>query len=278
MIPSRVRRYSPPPQPPVPPSAPFDALTICYTPTYDGSGRVVHPSIVDMGPKRWNGYRWWVIDTPFPQSDDTLENPSISASHDRVNWEFPPGLVNPIDPWPGLVGSYNSDPELVWDPEGQRMVAYWRETYPDVNAPTRPIWTAVSSDGVTWEHQPTPTLVVPMTGPVVSPCVARVSARDWRMWILGAGWRAEMYVSQGPLGPWARSGVMTSNGGVFTAYHGDLIYDPRGAYFGLTQATDGHARPHASLDGVTWFTGDAPRGVGTCGRGDARGRRRGAGA
>lgn len=227
---------------------------VTSTPTYDGSGRVTHPSVVDMGGGGWNGFRWWLIDTPFPLSDETLENPSILGSVDRTTWEVPSGLTNPIDPWPGGDG-YNSDPELVWDPEGRRMVAYWRET-PSPSAPTRPIWAATSHDGITWEHYPSAVLTLSTLGAMVSPSVARVSARDWRMWVLGSP--SKMYTAESPLGPWAAPVSMTlTAGGSLSSYHGDFLYAPNArAYFGISQDGDGLARPFASRDGIAWAKGD----------------------
>ena len=75
--------------------------TACVTPTPDGTGYIIHPSVVDMGPQEWNGFRWWRLDTPYANQSGAEENPCIYGSNDRINWEVPAGLTNPIDPWPG---------------------------------------------------------------------------------------------------------------------------------------------------------------------------------
>ena len=50
----------------------------CTTPTYDGSGQGMHPSVYDAGAgETWNGHRYWMAMTPYPNNDSTKENPSI---------------------------------------------------------------------------------------------------------------------------------------------------------------------------------------------------------
>src|SRR5699024_8293928 len=63
-------------------------------PTYEGSGKAVHPSVHAFRIP-WNGYRFWMAFTPYPNTQH--ENPSIVASGDGVNWVVPSGLTNPID-------------------------------------------------------------------------------------------------------------------------------------------------------------------------------------
>ena len=70
-------------------------------PTYDGSGQVVHPSVIDFineyGIDAWSGYRYWMVLTPYPQSQDKFENPSLYASHDGLTWVVPHPITNPLD-------------------------------------------------------------------------------------------------------------------------------------------------------------------------------------
>lgn len=105
------------------------------TPTYDGSGQSVHPDVLYF-PQGWNGYRYWMAMTPYPDGNDSVENPSILVSDDGDNWIVPPGLTNPIAKpasgfWP--------DPDLVMD--GQRMYCMWAAG-----------WVSWSDDGTTWSE------------------------------------------------------------------------------------------------------------------------------
>lgn len=250
-----------PSNPPAPTAYPYDYLTTCITPTYDGSGNVTHPSVVDMG-RKWNGYRWWLADTPYPGGDDDYENPSIWGSNDRVNWEVPSGLTNPIDPWPGgeegrPLTAFNSDPELVWDPDGGRMVCYWR----DADSPTPPsldFYAATSTDGHTWTHHPGSLLTINAGSAWRSPGIARVAADDWRMWLMSSSGPCAMYASPGPLGPWTLVGPTTRAGITYSGWHGDFTYE-NGVFYSITgdDANNGPFRASVSLDGITWH-GSSP--------------------
>lgn len=127
----------------------------CAIPTVDGSGECTHPSVIDsvsiLG-SPWHGYRYWMAFTPYPGNDDRrfrLENPSVVASHDGIEWIVPEGVANPLIPPPGLADlgrsialdvpprrllaqirgvvlrkSYNADPAMYLSPEGIMYLAY----------------------------------------------------------------------------------------------------------------------------------------------------------
>lgn len=80
--------------------------------TYDGSGETVHPSVLNLGTE-WNGYKYWMANTPYPLSNSALENPSIWASTDGLTWVVPDGIINPIIAKPS--GGFNSDPDLLFE-------------------------------------------------------------------------------------------------------------------------------------------------------------------
>lgn len=130
------------------------------TPTYEGSGQGTHPSVVYVA-NGWNGYRYWMAFTPYPNANEDHENPSVLVSNDGNTWVVPPGLTNPIDPDPG--GSdINSDTELVLSPDGTTLHLVWRavETAP---TPDNDVYYLVSStDGVTWST-PVAILTTPIT-------------------------------------------------------------------------------------------------------------------
>lgn len=137
------------------------------TPTPDGSGEAIHPSVVHI-PGGWNGYAWWMAMTPYPAADATEENPCILCSHDGDTWVEPTGITNPIYDWPG--GSdYNSDTDLVMD--GNTMWCIWREVRVSSDPDDEAILGMSSTDGVTW-NGPTVLISAPMsTRRVVSPTV-----------------------------------------------------------------------------------------------------------
>lgn len=103
-----------------------------------------HPSVVDIGAE-WNGYRYWLTDTPFPPASN--ENPSIWASNDGETWVVPSGLTNPVVPQPAT--GWNNDPDLFY--YDNKLYLIWNEYQAiDENKVT---WMLESSDGVTWTNK-----------------------------------------------------------------------------------------------------------------------------
>lgn len=117
-------------------------VTIPLT-TYDGSGQTAHPSVIDCG-NNWNGYRYWMANTPYPSSNSNYENPSIWASSDGVNFIIPDGLINPIINKPS--GGFNADTELYF--ENEIMYLVFKET---ISSPfSSCIKMTKSTDGINW--------------------------------------------------------------------------------------------------------------------------------
>lgn len=54
-------------------------------PTYDGSNQSVHPSVFYFE-NGWKGYKYWMTFSPYPNSNDDVEDPSLVVSNDRLNW------------------------------------------------------------------------------------------------------------------------------------------------------------------------------------------------
>lgn len=214
--------------------------------TYDGSGIAVHPSVIDLG-REWNGYRWWQGNTPFPGDDERLENPSIWASNDRINWTVPPGLANPLRKAPAHPG-YNSDTELAYDPATGRLICFYRE----VDSGTR-IKAYYSTNGSSWTAHPNVVSEPSYTGAGVSPAVVYYGPGDWRIWMFGGSAAIQQWTATDPLGEWERGADSTVIGGPSVRWHGDVIRY-KGRLIGVF-SSDG-SRPTYTMtsddDGATW--------------------------
>jgi hypothetical protein len=149
-------------------------------PTYDGSGQAVHPDVVEF-PSRWHGAKYWLTMTPYPQSDQKLENPSILMSENGRDVAVPAGLQNPIIAPPRNSKDYNSDPELLYESQTDRLVLFHRF----VQKKTNTIGLSVSSDGVTWTQMHAP--FSERSHNAVSPTIAPRDAQAARMWYVVAG-------------------------------------------------------------------------------------------
>lgn len=128
----------------LPPDPLVNASTALKIPTYVGSGQAVHPCVV-YTPDGWNGYKYWMAYTPFPDSNDDYENPSICASNDGINWVVPKGLTNPLVQMPAT--GHNCDPELIYNSASNELWLYWVEAN-DIDRSF--VKLIKSSDGIHW--------------------------------------------------------------------------------------------------------------------------------
>lgn len=118
--------------------------------TYDGGGKITHPSVY-FNPAKWNGYRYWMAATPYDGTNTAIENPSIYVSRDGDTWQPAPGVTNPIDGDPGAP-RYNSDTHLIEGRDG-RLYCIWRRT--GGPEPAEVIFYRASADGVNWSDKQT---------------------------------------------------------------------------------------------------------------------------
>lgn len=157
---------------PTPIAGPFEV----QVPTYDGSGQTVEPDIVYLR-GGWRGWEYWMVVNPYPRGNPAFENPSIVVSRDGLHWVVPPGLQNPVVPQ----DAPNSDPDLSYDPVGDRLILYYRQVRDGANV----ITSTDSRDGVVWTaphvafREPNHQAIGPST-------VLRVGHRR-RMWYTDAG-------------------------------------------------------------------------------------------
>lgn len=234
-------------------AAPWNSSTTpCTIPTYDGSGATIHPSVVDMGGV-WNGYRWWMANTPYPEQNNDYENPCVWGSNDRRTWEVPAGATNPVDPMP-TDPWFHSDTELVWDPD-RGLVLYYRLASSE---PTIIYFRAQSStDGVTWTNHRTLLDDLPDGSARLSPAIWRAGPEDWRLWTWGSTTAtAAMRTASSSLGPWGTPTPCTLDGGVFTGWHGDVVRHGSKWIAAYSTAIDsGVVRIAASNDGIAWADG-----------------------
>ena len=159
-------------------------------PTYDGSGQMTHPKVLympDYGTSYingWNGYKYWMTMSPYPQSNDDYENPSIVASNDGINWVVPAGMVNPIQVHPNVAGGdHFNDPHLVF--VAGILECWWGGTTGAFRS-----W---SSDGVTWS---TPVLMA--NGSQYSQAVMYNGKGEYELfYIYGETYATEIYRKYG---------------------------------------------------------------------------------
>lgn len=106
-----------------------------------------HPKVVAFD-EPWNGYKYWMAYTPYPNANSDYEDPCIAASNDLVNWTIPEGLTNPLHDThlDGAKSIHNSDTHMLYNPDTGRMEVFWRL----VEGSKTRIYMAVSYDGIHW--------------------------------------------------------------------------------------------------------------------------------
>jgi hypothetical protein len=111
-------------------------------PTYDGSNQATHPDVLlergETGGRAPRGIErdasgaahLSLVITPYPFSNDKLENPSLLVSDDGMAFTAPPGVASPLVPPPPY--DHNNDPDLRRDPRtGDYEILYLEALRPD---------------------------------------------------------------------------------------------------------------------------------------------------
>jgi len=126
------------------------------TPTYDGSNQAVHPDVlyVENG---WNGYKYLMGLTPYPNGNDDYENPQILVSNDGINFNYLGGAKNPLDiPKDVGNGSHYSDINICLVDD--TLEVYFRynppcKKYRKADNDTNMIYVMKSKDGIKWSEK-----------------------------------------------------------------------------------------------------------------------------
>lgn len=117
-----------------------------------GDIEAYHPKVLNFE-QEWNGYKYWMSYTPYPQGDDSKENPCIAVSNDLVNWETPTGENKPLDVPEETIALkiYNSDSHIVYNSDLNRIECYWRFVNDVKNEAT--LYRLYTYDGVNWSEK-----------------------------------------------------------------------------------------------------------------------------
>lgn len=238
----------------LPTAAPYNVPVPAITPTYDGSGQTVHPSVLDFGATGWRGWRYWMGITPYPFENSSYENPSVLASRNGYHWQEPRGITNPIDLYPG--GSeYNSDFDIEYDPDADRLVGIWRH----FTSGAKRFWMSDSADGITWST-PVEVFTSTLLTRDLSPSLVRVSATQWRCYGLLSSGPGYVAASDPMSTSWSSQVVCSISGSmVGSAWHHEVNLGADGVYRMLLNRRDPwNLFACSSLDGVSWTANTTP--------------------
>lgn len=127
-----------------------------FTPTYDGSNQAVHPSVIYVK-DRFNGFKYWMAITPYPNGNDDYENPQILVSNDGVNFTYFKTLNSYLDiPNDVKLGGHYSDVNLCY--ANNQLELYFRYN-PHMKNKLQPdngtnfVYVMKSKDGLNWSKK-----------------------------------------------------------------------------------------------------------------------------
>ncbi|MDX1769891.1 MAG: alanine-zipper protein [Planococcaceae bacterium] len=113
-----------------------------------GNYQNIHPKVLFFE-NGWNGYKWWMAYTPYPNGDTKKENPCLAVSNDGVIWTVPTGFVNvPLEEWNGVSTSYNNDTHLVFRQDLNQLEIWYRTA--DSGSKVVNLKRRITTDGINW--------------------------------------------------------------------------------------------------------------------------------
>jgi hypothetical protein len=163
------------------PGSLMNASAPLITPSYEGSGQVVEPTVLHF-PNGWQGYFYWMAISPYPhiRAQASFENPSILVSQDGQNWSVPSGLTNPIAvPNKG----HFADATLFFDDESDQLWVYFLNDVSDIEY-RESLLRITSADGIHWSA---PEVLMSARDTFVnSPSVGKVDS-TYYLWSINSG-------------------------------------------------------------------------------------------
>ncbi|MFI5206874.1 MAG: hypothetical protein ACHQU8_06320 [Gemmatimonadales bacterium] len=216
-------------------------------PKFRGISDVVEPDVVHV-PSGWRGFNYWMAYNPYPGGDDEYENASIVAGQDGFAWSVPDGLTNPVAPWPSGAIVHNSDPDLVYVPQLDRMVLFYRAVTVSRNV----LFAKSSTDGRNWGKAQM-VLDAPSHS-LVSPSIVLPTSRRPKLFYVDAGqdgcfahvtatmmrrWMGDLHRDDALVGPGWSDTVRTDLNGPpgYLIWHLDVIWvDERQEYWAIFPA------------------------------------------
>jgi hypothetical protein len=93
--------------------------------TYDGSNQIVHPDVI------FKNNKLILAITPYPNYNDSLENPCLYTSNNGLVFHEYLAKINPLVNTPKM--DHNSDPDIMYDKKGNLVLFYLETMRPFTN-------------------------------------------------------------------------------------------------------------------------------------------------
>ncbi|MBR5593136.1 MAG: hypothetical protein IKW46_03580 [Bacteroidaceae bacterium] len=172
--------------------------------TFDNSNSPYHPSVIYFK-NGWNGYKYWMAETPFPPQGkpyrDRQECPSIHVSNDGINWtEIKKNPIDDLTETDIKDFNYFSDPHLVF--VDNNLECWYRITHRKGiidNFKNIQLVRKRSCDGINWSTREVMVDLATVNGDslgnmVVSPAILYQNGK-YRMWYVNSESRTHRELS-----------------------------------------------------------------------------------
>lgn len=118
--------------------------------TFDGSGGFTHPCILYFS-DGFNGYKYWMVYTPYDDNNVELENPCIVVSQDGVNFTKPKGIKDPLLPiiQKSKPLTFYNDPCFLY--RDNHLEIWYRYTV-EGDTLVNDVFRITSNDGINWSE------------------------------------------------------------------------------------------------------------------------------
>lgn len=223
----------------------------------DGKNQPTHPSVVDMG-EEWNGWRYWMAYSPYPNANGGEENPCVAVSNDMLSWTTPEGLYNPIAFNENTACDELKDPHILYN-EDMDMLEVWylgRIDSTIESGGTLLLFRKSSADGVHWSNYET---VMDFSG-YLSPSVSYID-QTYRVWAIrpssaDADSQGALVCMESPDGKnWTSAKACSFAGEICLPdiWHGAVSYDTIYRFVFIESSAGSSCILYAeSTDGVDW--------------------------
>jgi len=222
-----------------------------------GDNEAYHPKVIYFE-KGFNGYKYWMAYSPYPNADSTKENPHIAVSNDLENWTSPEGLDNPLDELPkGYKKNkmYNSDPHILYNSDTKNIEVWWR--YVDDTTNKLVIYRRISKDGIHFDDKEEIFIEKRSNIDYLSPTIL-YEDHKYKMWYVSKNRNIE-YMECEEIGNWSETTTLniTYGNDNLRSWHLDVIHTDIGYEMVVVSSLDDNRSQmnlyySISNDNVNW--------------------------
>lgn len=229
-----------------------------FTPTPEKMNQANHPDMVYFS-NAFNGYKFWMACTPYPNSNQRYENPNVLVSNDGVHFIVPKNEKEPVINPPSDVnsGGHLSDTDMYY--YNKRFVLHVVYNKKGVLGPSR-FYRTTSNDGIHWD-KPELTYKCIQTKEGYSPAYIQ-NGNNIKMWYVGGEGNLDFTQSNDNERTWSRVIRCKINMDQWKPWHVEVIKTEKG-YEGLVCARNRMMNTRAlfyifSKNGVKWACSKFP--------------------